>query len=233
MIALIDGDVVAYRAAASCEPTKTKQEREPLDIALFRADDVMRRILAETNSEHFRVFLGGGENFRYKLAPDYKANRRDTIRPMWLEPVREYLLLEWNAELAMGVEADDMLGINQTHDSIICSIDKDLKQVPGRHYNFVTGEFSAVDEQQGWANFYIQLLMGDRADNVQGFDGKMRQVVPKFLQPYVDRIREAEGPKDMFDIVQEIYELGDEALLVNGQLLYILRSMEDSWTFPT
>lgn len=237
MIALIDGDLVSYPSAASCEPTKAKAEREPLDVAIRRADEAMRRILHATNAREYKLFIGGADNFRYQIDPTYKANRNDKPRPEHLQPVREFLVTEWKAHISDGIETDDHLGIEQSADNdqetVICSYDKDLLQVPGNHYNFQKEIWSYMTPLQGWASFYTQLIMGDRSDNILGFDGKMRVTVPKFLSQYVSAIHEScSTPWEMFRVVEEIYELGEEAMLRNGQLLYILRHEYDEWSFP-
>ena len=54
---------------------------------------------------------------------------------------------------------------------VIVSLDKDLKQVPGLHYNFVKKEFDTVTPQQGLINFYTQFLVGDTSDNIRGCTG--------------------------------------------------------------
>jgi hypothetical protein len=212
VIALLDGDIVAYRSASSCEPNKVKADREPLEFAIARADELMRRILHNTNAESFRAFISGPENYRYKI---------------------EFLVTNWNATVSDGIEADDNLGIHQTDETVICSIDKDLLQIPGYHYNFVREEWNKITVHQGWVNFYTQIVMGDRSDNIMGYDGKMRQKVPKFLEPTIAKIVDCDTPKQMFAVVREIYELGDEALLRNGQLLYIQRTEGDTWNFPS
>lgn len=235
MIALLDLDIVGYRSAASCEPNKSKAEREPLEFAIARCDDLMRRILHETNASSYKGFISGPENFRYSIDPTYKANRSDKERPAWLEPVREHLVVNWNAIVSDGIEADDNLGISQTmeyDETVICSIDKDLLQIPGMHYNFVTGVWSHITPLDGWRNFYTQLIMGDKSDNIKGYDGLMRQKVPKFLQPVVDMIHSSNSPEEMFGVVLGYYQLGDEALLNNGRLLYIQRKPDDVWEFP-
>lgn len=236
---MVDGDIVAFRSAASCEPNqKGKTEREPLEFAISRADEIMRRILYICGSDSYKLYIGGSGNYRKQIDPNYKANRADKEKPPWLEPVREFLITNWDAHVTDGIETDDALGIEQCADNgvqetVICSIDKDLLQIPGRHYNFVKDEWTYVTPLQGWAAFYTQLIMGDRSDNIQGFDGKMRTTVPKFLSPYVSAIYEqCSNPWEMFRVVQDIYELGDEALLRNGQLLYIQRTEGDSWDVP-
>jgi DNA polymerase I len=170
MITLIDGDIIAYRCAASCAPTKEKLEHDPVESAILRADELIYRILNTTSSAEYRVFISGTDNFRKILDPNYKANRIQE-RPRHLDSVRDFLLREWNAEVSAGCEADDRIGIAATKDSIIASIDKDLKQIPGRHYNFVKDEFAEVSEWKAVYNFYYQMLVGDRSDNVRGVEG--------------------------------------------------------------
>lgn len=234
MIALIDGDIVAYRSAASCQPNlKGKTEYEPLHVAIARCDDLMNRILHDTASDQYTAFISGPDNFRYAIDPLYKANRKDKARPEWLQPVREHLVVRWGARVSDGVEADDDLGIAQTENTVICSIDKDLLQVPGRHYNFVSGAHCVVDEHQGWVNFYTQMIMGDRADNIPGYDGKMRQVVPKFLMPAVESLQ-YDDPRGMYTTCWDLYEngLGIDRFKMNLELLYILRNEGEYWKPP-
>ncbi len=195
----------------------------------------MRRILHDTNSQSYRLFIGGAENFRYKIDPNYKANRSDKPRPEWLQPVREFLVTEWKAEISDGIETDDNVGIaynDAFEDAVICSYDKDLRQIPGNHFNFKTGVFDIVSPRDGLLNFYTQLILGDKSDNIGGYDGKMRQKVPQFLNPVMDRLHACSTERDMYELVESIYELGEEALHRNAQLLYIQRKVDDSWSVP-
>jgi len=70
-----------------------------------------------------------------------------------------------------GREADDECAIAQyTHDSpsIICTIDKDLDQVPGHHYDYVRKTFYTTSKDEGECLFYKQVLSGDSTDNIPG-----------------------------------------------------------------
>lgn len=233
--ALIDADIVAYRCAASCE--KQSVVVEPEAIALARVDELMQRTIHETNSEFYYPYLTGTGNFRYKYYPEYKANRVDSVKPVYLEACREYLVTQWKAQVSEGCEADDLMAIEQTKnpdETIICTIDKDLLQVPGRHYNFVKQEFMTVTPKEGLFNFYWQFIMGDRADNIFGFDGLARTTIPKKLQWLYDEIQFASQmgtERDMFDIVREQYN-DDVRLLANGICLWMQREPEQLWEFP-
>lgn len=249
MIALIDGDIIAYRCSSSCEPTRAKALLEPFEDAIRRADELLNRILQETGATSYRLFLGGSENFRYKIDPNYKANRANKPKPTWLQDVRAFLVTDWNAEICDGIEADDALGIEQYslvtnvmlfekmdvwerhYNSITCSIDKDLLQLEGWHYNFVKMEKIFVDEMTGIKNFYQQLIQGDQSDNIMGYDGKARLKIPQFLQPKIDELWSCTTESEMLELVRNMYN-DDERLLRNGQLLWIMRKEKDIWKLP-
>lgn len=226
-IALIDGDIVAYRCAAA-------SENEPKEVALLRANDLMQRILNETDSDQYNVYLTGSNNFRYHYNPEYKANRKDTPRPRWLQDIREHLVVDWQASVEDEQEADDAMGIYQmaNQDTIICSIDKDLLMIPGEHYDFVKGIRRDVYTIPAIRHFYWQLIMGDRTDNIFGFDGKARQSVPKKLEHVMAELESFDDEFDMFGFVRELYN-DDERLLMNGRCLWIRRNEDEIWKFPT
>lgn len=258
MIALLDLDIIAYRSSASCEPTMVKHFLEPKELALLRCEDLIQRILHETGATSYKGYLGGEDNFRYKIYPEYKANRSNKPKPTWLQDVREYLVTEHNAIICDGIEADDALGIEQTflynevsagfgfqalmkeegkslaesnRTSIICSIDKDLLQIPGWHYNFVTGVKSFTDELTGLKYFYQQLIQGDQSDNIPGYDGLMRPKIPKFLQPKIDELWDCNNERDMWELVWGMYGEAPQ-IFINAQLLYIQRKEGDKWHPP-
>lgn len=230
---LVDADIVAFRSAASCEPCKTRDYVEPVEVAIMRADDLMRRIMEETGATSYKAFLTGSDNFRLEHNPAYKANRKDVPRPRWLQDVREHLVLQWNASVEDGQEADDALGIHQcaNENTTICSIDKDLLMIPGFHYNFVTGEHLEQHPIPAIRRMYYQLLMGDRTDNVFGFDGIARQKVPNKLQHIFDELDSYDDELDMFDFVRNLYN-DDTTLLKNGRCLWIRRKEGELWNFP-
>ena len=121
----------------------------------------------------YRVLLSGPGNFRHDIATvlPYKGNRKDTHKPHWYQQIRNYLTTYWGGEVIEGREADDECAIAQyTHDSpsIICTIDKDLDQVPGHHYDYVRKTFYTTSKDEGECLFYKQVLSGDSTDNIPG-----------------------------------------------------------------
>lgn len=220
---LCDGDIIAYRCAASC--LKQGQLVEPVEVAQARVNDLMYRIIQETESTAYKVFIGGTDNFRYSIYPEYKANRKETAKPPWLDACREQLVVEWQASVVNGMETDDMLGILQTDDTIIASIDKDLLMIPGKHYNFVKQEHYLVTPLDGIRHFWFQMIMGDRSDNIPGYDGTARQTTPKFLLPVIQALNECTNEEAMEKLVKDMYIVnGNQAQFeINKKLLWILR----------
>lgn len=236
MIALIDGDCVGYRAAASCQPTKDKPYLEPLEAALGRCEDTIQRIFYATQCTEYKCFIGGNDNFRYAINPQYKANRKDVPRPEWLQPVREYLVVNHGAKICDNIEADDALGIHQDKESFtttIVSVDKDLLMIPGLHYNFVKDQHSTVTKLDGLRHFYKQLIMGDRADNIFGFDGKARDKVPQFLQSDIDAINSYFSEMTMYEHVLAMYNFDKDRMHMNAGCLWIYQKEDNVWRPPS
>lgn len=211
-------DIVAFRCAAS------NDVEEGEEIVLLRAEKLMQDILYITEAQEYRAFLTGSNNFRKQINPEYKANRKDKPLPMWLKSCRDYLVKEWNAEITDGYEADDALGVAQTPDTIVCSIDKDLLQIPGRHYNFVKQEFQEVLEADGVRHFYKQLIIGDRSDNIFGVKG----AGPVKASKLIDHL---DNQEEMYECVKDLYD-SEERLIMNGQCLWIWRKENDIWQPP-
>jgi 5'-3' exonuclease len=214
MISLIDGDIVSYRNASACE-------NESLNIAMHRVSDMMNSILNACATDTYRCFISGGTNFRKDICPNYKISRKDKVDPKWRRSLNQFLVDEWEAEVTDGIEADDALGIYQTNDSIICSIDKDLLQIPGKHYNFVKREFTEVSELEGIQWFYQQMLIGDTADDIVGVKGIGKVKAYKAISPL-------QKEEEMYYTVRSLYR-DDDRFLRNGKLLHIMRKENDIW----
>ena len=222
MQALIDHDLVVFRCAASAE-------NDGLNIAIHRAEALLDELLTKTGADSYRAFLSGKSNFRKTIYPEYKANRT-APKPVHLEALREYALEKQNAELAPDtLEADDALGINQTDDTIIVSLDKDLLMVPGKHFSWeIKGKgwtkpdkFFTQDVIGGMRLFFEQCLKGDTADNIKGIE-KIGNKRAKAL--LADCVTE----QQMFDAVRNAYGNDDE-FIMNASVLWIMQNEEDVW----
>lgn len=160
----VDGDALAFRVAAVCEEEMAQACNDLID-------GMLQDMASVTGATRMRVYLGGDDNFRYKIAvtKPYKGNRDGLKKPQHLPYARDYLVKNYRAIIVHGYEADDAIASDMRNNGAVHSgLDKDLYQVAGRHYNFVTKESIFIDDSTATINFYRQILTGDSADNIPG-----------------------------------------------------------------
>ena len=224
---LVDGDIVAYRAAFST------QDMFPQD-AESKVDELMDYILGDTlmfpDPSEYEVFLTGSGNFRYDIAKSfpYKGNRSGVEKPIHLSVTRERLISKWGAVVSEGEEADDLIAIAATYygpDTVVASIDKDMLQIPCRHFNFATGVWTTVTEFEGLRSFYKQILTGDRADNIIGLYRVGPVKAEKMLQGCNDE-------KSLWEAVLKAYDGDKERAVENARLLWLRREKGEIWEPP-
>ena len=228
MKALIDADLIVYRVAWTTPG-------DPVGIAFWRAEETLRGIKDALKTDEYDCFITSSDqsNFRLELFPEYKANRANKEKPPHYHALRDFFLERHGAELVMDQEADDALGIAQKHpDTCIVSIDKDLNQIPGYHYDFVKKVFYEVSEADGLRWFYEQLLKGDSTDNIPGVKGIGHIRAKKILEGI-------SNPKELYNAVLKKYleELGSQEeaermVLRNGRLLKIRTQEGELWQPP-
>jgi 5'-3' exonuclease len=241
-LALIDGDILVYRIGFT---TQDVNER----IALSRVNAYIDEILFNSHASDYMIYLTGSNNYRKTLYPEYKANRIQE-KPLHYNLIKQYLIDYEAAILEEYQDADDALGIAQTagnDTTIICSIDKDLHQIPGRHYNFVKNEHTFVTPEEGIYFFYQQLLTGDRVDNIPGVcqeivDHKVRQIkgLPKVGPVKAKKILgemsdEATYKEKALAAYMEYLKLSEQEardkINLIGKLLYIRKQPDEMWEF--
>lgn len=222
---LLDGDIIAYRCAASCEPRKAEREAgavaEEGYVAKGRINQCIDQILLVLNGNEYRGWISGGSNFRHQIYDKYKASRRDVPVPTHLELCRDYMREKWNFELSQDIETDDEIGIAYQEGDIIVSIDKDLLQIPGKHYNFVNQEEIWVEPNDAIFNFWRQMLMGDDSDDIPGLPGIGKAKSLKLLHS----IEFEDFEHDVFALY-DIHNMREQFLL-NKRLLTIMRTEEE------
>lgn len=222
MRAIIDADQLAIACAFTAE-------EETAGIACSRAGEMVERLLADTGATEYELWLSGPTNFRKAVYPEYKATRKQP-RPKWEHEVKQYLVDHWQANWSDGVEADDMLGIRQTTDTILCHQDKDINQIAGWHHRWETKRLGTVIKEKqtysvepdaGDYLFFHQLLCGDSVDNIKGVVGIGPKKAAGILYGCENNLQRYEAIRDLFSC--------DEELELNAQCVYIWRKYNDSW----
>lgn len=264
-VLLVDGDVVAYRCAASAEKTYyavtegnskeaayydnhkeakvhadevggwiwSRKEVQPEEFALQSCKTVLNSLLEKfPDSEDMIIYLSGVRNFRDFIwkTKKYKGNRDAVSRPTHLAACREYLSRVWGARTTDGYEADDALGIELSavgDAGIVVSNDKDLDQLAGWHFNWVTGETYRITRRDSDCFLHEQILSGDATDNVPGVEGMGPAKAGRCLEGATSRA-------DLVARVQGVYRdrYGDGAdayLQEQTDLVYIWRRPNDRY----
>lgn len=225
-MALLDADIICYRTGFASEDVDEK-------LCLARVTELVTDIVYfQLKCDDYKAYITGKGNFRNDIAvtAPYKGNRKDMKRPKHYEAIRKHLV-DLGATQVEGMEADDAIAIEATaNGGFIVSIDKDLDQIPGHHYNFVKHEEYFVTEEQGLLNFYKQILTGDRVDNIMGIKGIGPVKADKLLA-------KCKTEKEMFDVCVKAYnDNGEDGVLrttENGKLLWLLRAPNQHYQPPS
>lgn len=240
-IALVDADVLVYTAAwAAEEGVEWEDGVHTLHVNNSVVEEIVTMILAQTihatgADAHILVLSDPKRVFRQDIFEAYKANRRGQRKPLAWASVRRYMEHERGAIWRPNLEADDVLGILSTGntklapsraDKIICSVDKDLRQIPGLHFNWKKEEDGVefVGEDEADFFFWCQTLAGDATDGIPG--------IPGIGLKKAEKILEAAGRPPRWSTVVDTYEkhnLGAEYALTMARLVRILRA--DDYNF--
>lgn len=233
--------------------TETAYSPEPVERCYYNIDAEIESILEEVSKTYGRpvvpyVFITGKKNFRQVIHPDYKRERKATRKPAHLKAAKQHLIDKWDAQLVEGYEADDLLAIEATSRSVgefvIASLDKDLLQIPGDHYNFVKKKFQVITPEEGRHRFWIQSLMGDKVDGIQG----LWKVGPKTSEAILEDLLNKGSDFDYYRRIIETYaeRLGAEddesheeylgrvvrTVSQTCRLLWLCRDYDTTWEIP-
>lgn len=231
---VLDSDIVAYQAAAVAEQAINWGDGL-WTIHAFEQDglkaleDLLASLKDKTDCQRVVHALSDSENFRKKVLPTYKSNRKDTRKPMLLAFLKDYIRENYEVFQRPGLEGDDILGIIGTKPSIIgekevliVTIDKDMKTLPVRQYHFHHDEFLIPTEDE--ANFYhmMQTLTGDTTDGYSGCPGIGPVTAQKILE-------ECTTPAERWEAVVKQFEkkkLSADEALVQARVARILQASD-------
>lgn len=242
---LVDADILVYHCGFSADAQMLRElkekdsnasksatdewiaEQQYVNYALANTKTVLVK-LQEMFDKKLKLYLTGSGNFRDRLATiqPYKGNRVHSHKPKYYKDITEYLLDFWDAELVNGREADDALGCAQwdvwssgSDDSVIVSIDKDLDNIPGYHYNWRKENLYYIDLDEADRKFWKQVIIGDTTDNIRGLPG----CGPVFAD---NLLADKQGWVEYYDAVLSAYKSkghSEEAFFENASLLWIQR----------
>ena len=173
---LIDADFIVYKSCAAAE-TEVDFGNDVI-LVTSNFSDAYRATERELTKIKNKLgafadvilFFSDSENFRKKICPDYKGHR-NRKKPCGYKRVIEALKKEYKVIIKPTLEADDGMGVYATKHpgNIIVSPDKDMKQIPGKLYNFE--EMFTITPEDGAKWHLIQTMAGDQTDGYSGVPG--------------------------------------------------------------
>jgi 5'-3' exonuclease len=179
MIALLDGDIIAYQAASVAHkeidwgdgdgPVPASDLPGALETAFKLVEDWTRLAGCKQTLVCFSSRVGA--NFRKVLDPSYKAGRGDKP-PLYWEVV-DAIEKRFDFQRIEGIEADDVMGIlgtsNRLSDTVVVSLDKDMATIPARVFNPAKDrrprQIQTAAADYTWMT---QTLTGDPSDGYKG-----------------------------------------------------------------
>jgi 5'-3' exonuclease len=203
-------------------------------------EECWENFLIELNSILDTLFINeylmavkGEDNFRNIMYSEYKMNRRKDVNNTnhFVPLLRQRAVDKDLAISSEGREADDLLriwaeecrSINQ--DYIVCTIDKDLKCIPGKFYNLKKKELEEISEFEAMRHYYEQLLKGDSTDNIPGIPKVGEVRASKLLS---DCYLEEDFQKVVIEQYEKAYgEQWKDFLLSNGKMIHLQKTIDD------
>lgn len=194
---LVDADIVCFRFASvfskEAKPVKWGDgivtQTDMFDSATVATDSFIKHLQVRTFSTKVIMCFSSEVNFRYNVLPTYKHNRAGIEKPLYYERLKKYILGHYDCKIKQGLEADDTMGILATLDpknTCIATIDKDLLQIPGKHFNWDKGWMCTCDPLDSDHYFYQQVLSGDPGDGYHGIPGIGAVKAEKLVKSFND-----------------------------------------------
>jgi DNA polymerase-1 len=193
---LIDADSFVYEAARANEVEVQWDDclwtlHSELPPSIAHLDDRLHQLQEKLEADRVVLALSDYKDpWRKRVMPSYKANRKDTRKPVVYGPLREYLHETYDTYQKPGLEGDDVLGILLTHpkliqgEKLLVSLDKDMKTLPGEHYNFQKDVRFTVNVADADYFHIRQTLIGDPTDGYPGCPGVGPVSADKILSPF-------------------------------------------------
>jgi DNA polymerase I len=202
---LFDGDYFLYKACFAAQREIYFPNDAPDEDEYSSIDSIFGEVLEVWNAEvenakavcdtdeMIVAFSDNHDNFRKRLDPEYKANRKKNRRPNHYQKLRKYAIETYNAKIIPSLEGDDVLGIMATSNKfkadyrkIIVSIDKDMKTVPGFFFDVGKPENEVREVTSDEAHYWhlYQTLTGDTTDHYKGCPSFGEKTTEKWFEKH-------------------------------------------------
>ena len=224
------------------------QIAEHVSYAIKSLNDSMAKVLEYCGCNRIEYYIGGSGNFRNEipLPVQYKTNRTETVRPIHLTALKEYLIKYKGAKKVCTQEADDVVNhrirtLNkQGIRCVLYSNDKDCMQnVDYDLLNFNPDKADIIVSKKGVGELIdrgkdvkgsglkwliLQVLLGDKID---GFTPKQffnkRYSDKSFYKYFNDCKTEVQVIEKFVEVAKRLVPYNVSYTSFNGQLMELNR----------
>ena len=152
---------------------KQKIKDEPIANILHSVKQSVDSAVKASKADKVCYYIGKGESFRVQRSTllEYKGNRKDTLTPLLLDDIVEYMHKKFKPEVVTDLEVDDVINMNAygKADEFCILVDKDGYGAGSKLFNFTLPEEGIVS-----TNCFGKLWVDDsgKTKKVRGY-GRM------------------------------------------------------------
>jgi DNA polymerase-1 len=206
-IALIDADklkhLIAYDISNDLKNNIPRSDHRRTMFIEERLNEIFSNFSA---LGYIFCFSGKSSNtFRAHIAieKEYKGSRKDdpSFYDGKIEDMAELVKVVMKTHPTLifnDLEADDILCFLQNEHTFIYSNDKDLKQIPGLHFDYDHKTLYEISEEEAFTNLCYQMIVGDSTDCIPGLKG----YGPKKAKEIIDSV----PVKQLLNVILKEYQ---------------------------
>lgn len=204
------------------------QDPRHISYAKSLVNEMIKGYCVKTGISNYEIYISGDNNFRdfIPLPLKYKGKREDTIRPVQLKELRQWMIDELGAIVVHDMEVDDMSsirayeGVKNKQKVVQVTVDKDARQCTGWLFNpdkdvkpIVIDGFGELHREakgvkgSGRMWLYFQSLYGDATDCYHGSTlWKLQDPSRKFGEVAAfNLLKDAKSDKEAWEILYKQY----------------------------
>lgn len=200
-VCLIDADFLKYYVVKDVYDYIQSGNEDPVhEYGLNYLDTFVHhrvnQITEKFEAKAYVFFFSGSskDTYRYFLATEkeYKGNRKAASTYDYanyfndMAEVMNVVSKRYTTFVHANMEADDLISIVAGPGTFIYSYDKDLRQIPGDHYDINTNQMITISRSDALLFICYQLLIGDSTDNISGIPGEGPKTADSFLKEIAD-----------------------------------------------
>lgn len=236
-IVLIDADIDLYHIAQQNQIEVDWGDgnitmSSDIENAKHIFDEQIKGIVKKVDADDYVLCLTGDNNFRKTNFPTYKANRKETRKPMGYALLKQHAKDNHLHKIYDTLEADDVMGIMATMpkkteiEYVIHSDDKDMFTIPAPLWCRKKQKIIYQSELEAYRFLYTQILTGDVTDGYTGCPSVGKVKAEEVLKGCTSETQMRDAALKLYVKKYKDEELAKTEMLAQARQARILRSTD-------